>query len=92
VREEMIPIDPRTALIRLLDALADDLIDASDEEVMLAAKDLGMDPRMKGSAAFAGIKYPVKPKLSDFYDFSLDKSLPPTWGWWAERLSKDSDE
>jgi len=65
---------PEAALTRLLEALEQDLLDASDEEVMQAAKDLGMDPTMKGSAAFAGIRYRTKPRLSDFFD--LDRSLP----------------
>ncbi|MGH8318161.1 MAG: hypothetical protein ACREUL_09320 [Steroidobacteraceae bacterium] len=57
-------------LTRILDAFAQELIDASDEEVLEAAKDLGMDPRMRGSAAFAGLIYPVPGhlQLSDFFD------------------------
>ena len=58
---------PDVALTRLLEALGQELIDASDEEIMAAAKDLGMDPKMRGSAAFAGLKYPFKAQLSDFF-------------------------
>ena len=68
--------DPAAALIRLLDALADDLIDSSDEEIMQAAQDLGMNPQMKGSAAFSGLKYRANPRLSDFYDLDLEANLP----------------
>jgi hypothetical protein len=92
MREKVTVIDPATALMRLLDALADELIEASDEEIMQAAKDLGMNPRMPGSAAFAGLKFRVKPRLSDFYDLDLDPNLPSASKWWAARLSKDADE
>ncbi len=40
---------------RLLAALARELAEATDEEVLQAANDLGMRPMMKGSAAFFGI-------------------------------------
>ncbi|MGH8288253.1 MAG: hypothetical protein ACREV7_04385 [Steroidobacteraceae bacterium] len=67
------------ALARILDAFAQELIDASDEEVLEAAKDLGMDPDMKWSAAFAGVIYPSSGhlQLSDFFDLEeLKKALP----------------
>lgn len=92
MREKVTLIDPGAAFIRLLDALADELIEASDEEIMQAAKDLGMDPRMKGSAAFAGVKYPIKPRRSDFYDLDVGAKLPTALKWWASQLSKDADE
>ena len=57
-------------LTRILDSFARELIDAGDEEILEAAKDLGMDPWVKGSAAFAGVTYPARPQLSDF--FGLD--------------------
>ena len=40
---------------RLLVALERELIEATDEEILEAARDLGMDPTMKGSAAFFGV-------------------------------------
>ncbi|MFI4885510.1 MAG: hypothetical protein ACHQIF_08075 [Steroidobacterales bacterium] len=43
------------ALIRILDAFAQELIDVSDQEILEVAKDLGMDPQAKMSAAFAGV-------------------------------------
>jgi hypothetical protein len=59
-----------TALARILEALERELILASDEEVLDAARSLGMDPGMKkGSAAFAGLTYFAKPQLSDFFEF-----------------------
>ena len=40
---------------RLLAALERELIEATDQEILEAARDLGMNPAMKGSAAFFGI-------------------------------------
>lgn len=47
---------PDLALERILVALEAGLIAASDDEITEAAKDLGMNPAMKGSAAFADIR------------------------------------
>jgi hypothetical protein len=67
------------ALTRILDAFAQELIDASDAEVLEAAKDLGMDPNMKWSAAFAGVIYPAPGhlQLSDFFDLEKLKDALP---------------
>lgn len=46
---------PERGLERLLVALERDLLDATDEEILAAAKELGMNPAMKGSAAFIGV-------------------------------------
>ena len=59
---------PEVVLTRILEAFGQELIDASDEEIMEAAKDLGMDPQMKGSGAFAGLTFPARWQLSDFFD------------------------
>jgi hypothetical protein len=54
------------------------LVDVPDDEIMAAAKSLGMDPqlwedpRMRESAAFAGVTYPSRPQASDFFDLDLD--------------------
>jgi cobalamin biosynthesis protein CbiG len=56
MRTKLNVIEPETALNRILDALERELIDASDEEILEAAKDLGMNPLMKGSAAFLGLQ------------------------------------
>ena len=40
---------------RLLIALERELIEATDDELLEAARDLGMNPAMKGSAAFFGV-------------------------------------
>jgi hypothetical protein len=47
---------PETALPRIVEALERELIEASDEEVLEVVRALGMNPGMKGSAAFAGLK------------------------------------
>jgi hypothetical protein len=50
-----------------------DLLNATDEEILLVAKDLGMNLAQRESAAFAGLKYPAKPQLADFFDFAICK-------------------
>lgn len=62
-------------LDRMLQALEQELLMASDEEVLEAAKELGMDPGMKGSAAFIGLKYPAMPRLEDFFDLPAIREL-----------------
>jgi hypothetical protein len=66
---------PETALPRIVEALERELIEASDEEVLEAVRALGMNPGMKGSAAFAGLKYFAKPQLSDFFEFEICRHL-----------------
>jgi hypothetical protein len=50
---------PELALERILIALEGDIIDATDEELLTAARELGMNPSMKGSAAFFGVTRPT---------------------------------
>jgi hypothetical protein len=64
---------PEVMLSRILEALGQELINAADEEILEAAKGLGMDPQMRESAAFAGLKYPAKPQLSDFFELEACK-------------------
>ena len=52
---------PDSALERLLVALEDELLQATDEEVLAAAHELGMNPAMKGSAALFGVTRLVRP-------------------------------
>ena len=66
---------PYVVLTRILEALAEELIYASDEEIIEAAKELGMNTEMRESAAFAGLKYPAKPQLSDFFEFEVCRKL-----------------
>lgn len=71
---------PEMALARLLVALESELLEASDEEVLKAARDLGMDPGMKGSAASSGLKYFFQPRMSDFFELDLCKHQPGQMG------------
>ena len=64
-----------TALRRLLDAFELELLEATDEEIMAAARDLGQDPRMKTSAVFAGLTYPTKWQLQDFFELDEIKRV-----------------
>ena len=73
MRTKAIIVQGVGALERVLEALAPELIASTDEEILEAAKDLGMDPTMQRSAAFAGLKYFATPQLSEFFD----RSLPP---------------
>ena len=56
MRTKLSVIEPQTALNRVLDALECELIEASDQEILEAARDLGMNPLMQGSAAFLGLR------------------------------------
>ncbi len=67
---------PEVALTRILEALGEDLIAASDEETLAAARELRMDPTMKGSVAFAGLKFFSRPQLSEFFDLEGRAQLP----------------
>jgi hypothetical protein len=71
MRNKVKATSPEAELTRILEALEQEIIDASDEDVIGAAADLGMDPSMRGSAAFAGLKFPAKPQLSDFFEFAI---------------------
>ncbi len=66
--KRLTPQWPVTALTRVLDALEQDLLEAADEEILEAARTLGMNPEMRGSAAYLGLKSPEKPKVSDFFN------------------------
>jgi hypothetical protein len=57
---------PDVSLESLLTALERELIGATDEEVLAAAAELGMNPSMKGSAAFVGVKSPlIRARVTD---------------------------
>jgi hypothetical protein len=59
---------PDIVLYRIQAEFERELLAASDEDIMEAARDLGMNPAMKGSAAFAGLKYPVGARqLAEFF-------------------------
>ncbi|MGO9801951.1 MAG: hypothetical protein ACLPTM_10000 [Steroidobacteraceae bacterium] len=68
MRTKMMRVFPETALERVLEALERELVAATDEELLEAASDLGMQPGMKGSAAFLGLRYPAMRRAEDFFD------------------------
>jgi hypothetical protein len=59
---------PETALERVLEALERELVEATEEEILAAAHDLGMKPEMQGSAAFLGLRYPSARRREEFFD------------------------
>jgi hypothetical protein len=65
---------PDSALERLLLALEDELLQATDEEVLAAAHELGMNPAMKGSAAFFGVTLLVRPMIASRTPSYLEKT------------------
>lgn len=75
MRTKVIRSSSEQVLTRILDAFAQELIVASDEEIFKAAKDLGMDPEATMSAAFVGLTYPSQPQLSDFFDVEVPEKL-----------------
>jgi hypothetical protein len=69
MRTQVMHAFPETALERILDALEHELVAASDADILEAANDLGMKPQMKGSAAFAGLRYSkAMPQAEDFFE------------------------
>ena len=67
MRKHMIATRPEAVLTRVLCALEQELVEATDEEIEQAAADLGMNVRMKGSAAFFGVhSYPKR--IEDIFD------------------------
>ena len=67
MRTKLTLMAPYAALTHVLDALERELVDATDDEILEAAKDLGMDPMMKGSAAFFGVQYSQAMQWADFF-------------------------
>jgi len=55
--------------------LEQELIEASDEDILEAARDLGMNPMMKGSAAFAGLNYSATTRYRDFFDTEMSEQI-----------------
>ena len=76
---------PETALERVLESLETELIEASDEEILAAAKELGQNPLMKGSIAFAGIMFTHRSLFAEFFD-------PQTLRRLRQRLGRDPIE
>ena len=57
-------VRPDVGLERLIHGLEQELLAAPDEEFVAGARDLGMNPEMKGSAAFIGVKN-MSPQILD---------------------------
>ena len=76
MRTKVTRSSPETALLRVLDALAQELIEASDEEIQEIAQALRMDLTMPESAAWAGVTYFARPRLDEFFDVDPHKKLP----------------
>lgn len=60
-----------TRLRRVLAALEQEILQASDQEIRHAAQDVGIDPDMKGSIAWVGIFYPGKVKMDEMFDLEV---------------------
>src|ERR1700760_1055678 len=75
MRTKLILAQPEAALDRLLEALANELTDVSDEEILAAAQELGMNPLMKGSAAFLGLRIAPFADLSEWAEFFESEQL-----------------
>ena len=75
MRTKLTPATSTAALGRMLDQLDRELIEASDEDILEAARDLGMNPLMKGSAAFIGLRVPAMAQFADFFDSDALRSV-----------------
>ena len=70
MRNKMTRNPPEVALNRVLAGLEKELVEASDDEIVQAAEDLGMNVKMKGSAAFIGVKYTVPKNAAEIFDLA----------------------
>jgi hypothetical protein len=77
MRTQVKKSSPELALLRVLDALAQELVEASEEEIREVATELRMDLDMRESAAYAGVTYFERPRLSEFFDLEVRQKLPP---------------
>jgi hypothetical protein len=68
----------------LLDALEQELTEATDEEILAAAGDLGMNPTMKGSAAFFGVTVDLRAKSLQGHGSQLPD--------WVRTLRRSKDD
>lgn len=67
MRTKVKAVAREVTLARMLVALEQELIDATDIEIKEAAQDLGMNLDMKGSAAFSGLRYPAKFRFDEHF-------------------------
>ncbi len=64
-------------LERLLVALEREILEETDEEILAAARELGMNPGMKGSAALAGVT--VLPPVGIYSRGAKASPFGPDW-------------
>ena len=68
-------VRPDVGLERLIHGLEQELLAAPDEEFVAGARDLGMKPEMRGSAAFLGVKN-LSPQLLARLRREYNEALP----------------
>jgi hypothetical protein len=73
MRTKVTPHPPEVALNRVLAGLEKELVEATDEEIELAARDLGMNLKMKGSAAFIGVRYTFPRRIEDIFELEQQR-------------------
>lgn len=82
-------IPPEVRLERLVEALSEDVILASDAEILEACADLKIRPDMKGSIAFLGLK-----KGHLFFPYRPEKLAagdgPAAWPQWIRREQRSN--
>jgi len=91
MRPKLMPIRQDITLERLLAGLATELAEASDEEIVQAAEDLGMNVKMKGSAAFLGV-YGLPRCVEDFFEVEDIHGSHIELMYGKRFLSSESDE
>ncbi|MBW8077874.1 MAG: hypothetical protein GJU76_07335 [Gallionella sp.] len=67
--------DYARAFERLLIALEQELVNATDDEVLEAARDLGMNPTLKGSSALFGVTISAQPMFAT--EIADCQDMPP---------------
>ena len=76
MRKDLMTSRTELALERVIAGLERELIDATDDEIAAAAADLGMDPAMKGSAAFFGVLHSRPRRIEDLFDVASLRANP----------------
>jgi hypothetical protein len=67
---------PELGFERLLATLERDLLDATDEEILAVASELGIKPAMKGSIALLGVTFAARLKDQDNKSGRTNKEAP----------------
>jgi Fe-S-cluster formation regulator IscX/YfhJ len=81
-------IPPYVRLERVLDGFSDDLVAASDDEILAAAASLEIKPLMKGSAAYFGMKSlyaPYREGLFEDPEMSEERVIDAIAAWRARK-------